>query len=81
MGDFTELHNEKKINLEVTCKLSCFVYSCKCLPNFVNMAALILDWDWGLLSAPGDREKRPCFTAKFCPRFFCYQARKMLNSC
>ena len=20
----------------------------------------ILDWEWGLLSAPGDREKRPC---------------------
>ena len=19
-----------------------------------------LDWEWGLLSAPGDREKRPC---------------------
>ena len=20
----------------------------------------ILDWEWGLYSAPGDREKRPC---------------------
>ena len=32
----------KKINLEVTCKLNCFGYwnSCKCLPNFVNVAAL-----------------------------------------
>ena len=25
----------------------------------------ILDWEWGLYSAPGDREKRPCFTCKF----------------
>ena len=32
----------KKINLEVTCKRHRFGYwnSCKCLPNFVNVAAL-----------------------------------------
>ena len=42
IGDFKELHNEKKKNLEVTCKLNRFSYwnSCKRLPNFVNVAAL-----------------------------------------
>ena len=42
IGDFTDLHNEK-INLEVTCKRSCLGNwnSCKRLPNFVNVAALI----------------------------------------
>ena len=36
------MHNEKKINLEVTCKRNRFGYwnSCKRLPNFVNVAAL-----------------------------------------
>ena len=40
--DFTELHNEK-INLEVMCKQNCFDYwnSCKRLPNFINVTALI----------------------------------------
>ena len=34
----------KKINLEVTCKEDCFSYwnSCKRLPNFVNVAALLI---------------------------------------
>ena len=34
----------KKINLEVTCKWNCFGYwnSCKRLPNFVNVAALLI---------------------------------------
>ena len=42
IGDFTDLHNEKKINLEVTFKRYRFGYwnSCKRLPNFVNVAAL-----------------------------------------
>ena len=42
IGDFTDLHNEKKINLDVTCKRNRFGYwnSCKHLPNFVNVAAL-----------------------------------------
>ena len=33
----------QKINLEVLCKRNCFAYgnSCKRLPNFVNMAALV----------------------------------------
>ena len=40
--DFTELHNEKNIILEVRCKRNRFSYwnSCKRLPNFVNVAAL-----------------------------------------
>ena len=44
IGDFTDLHNEKKINLEVTFKRNRFGYwnSCKRLPNFVNVAALPL---------------------------------------
>ena len=43
IGDFTELHNEK-INLEVTCKRNHFGYwnSCKCLANFINVAALVI---------------------------------------
>ena len=34
----------KKINLEVSCKRYRFGYldSCKCLPNFVNVAALYM---------------------------------------
>ena len=42
IGDFTELHNEK-INLEVTCKRKRFGFwnSCKRLPNFINLAALV----------------------------------------
>ena len=42
IGDFTELHNEK-INLEVTCKQNHFGYwnSCKRLPNFLSVAALV----------------------------------------
>ena len=42
IGDFTDLHNEKKIDLEVTFKRHRFGYwnSCKRLPNFVNVAAL-----------------------------------------
>ena len=44
IGDFTDLHNEKKNNLEVTFKRYRFGYwnSCKRLPNFVKVAALIL---------------------------------------
>ena len=36
------MHNEEKINLEVTCKRTHFGYwnLCKRLPNFVNVAAL-----------------------------------------
>ena len=43
IGDFTDLHNEKKLNLEVTCKRNRFGYwnLCKCLPNFVHVAALL----------------------------------------
>ena len=43
-GDFTALHNEKKFNLEVTFKRYRFGYwnSCKRLPNFVNVAALLI---------------------------------------
>ena len=26
----------------------------------------ILDWEWGLYSAPGDREKRPWYRYQFC---------------
>ena len=42
IGDFTDLHNEKKINLKDTFKWYRFGYwnSCKRLPNFVNVAAL-----------------------------------------
>ena len=42
IGNFTELHNEK-INLEVMCKRKRFGFwkSCKRLPNFVNVAALV----------------------------------------
>ena len=42
IGDFTVLHNEK-LNLEVTCKQNRFGYwnSCKRLPNFVNVGALV----------------------------------------
>ena len=42
IGDFTDMHNEKKIDLEVTFKRHHFGYwdSCKRLPNFVNVAAL-----------------------------------------
>ena len=42
IGDFTKLNNEKK-NLEVMCKRNRFGYwnSCKRLPNFVNVAALV----------------------------------------
>ena len=42
IGKFIDLHNEKKINLEVVCKRNHFGYwnSCKSLPNFVNVAAL-----------------------------------------
>ena len=42
ISDFTDLHNEK-INLEVSCKRNHFGYwnSCKHLPNFVNVAALV----------------------------------------
>ena len=57
----------KKINLEVTCKLSLFVYwnSCKRLPKFRKRGSPNFGLGLGLLSAPGDREKRPCFTANF----------------
>ena len=42
IGDFTDMHNEKQIDLEVTFKRHRFGYwnSCKRLPNFVNVAAL-----------------------------------------
>ena len=42
IGDLMELHNGKKISLEVTCKRNCLGYWnwCKRLPNFVNVAAL-----------------------------------------
>ena len=41
-GDFTKLHNGKKISLEVTCKRNRLGYwnLSKCLTNFVNVAAL-----------------------------------------
>ena len=44
IGYFTDLHNEKKINLEVTCKRNRLGYwnLCKRLPNFVNVADLIV---------------------------------------
>ena len=40
----TDLHSKKKSNLEVPCKRNLLSYwnSCKRLPNFVNVAALIL---------------------------------------
>ena len=42
ISDFTDLHNEKKSNLEVPCKQNRFGYwnLCKRLPNFVNVVAL-----------------------------------------
>ena len=42
IGDFTDLHNEI-ISLEVMCKRNRFGYwnSCKRLPNFINVAALL----------------------------------------
>ena len=42
IDDFSDLDNEKKINLEVLCKQNLFGYwnFCKNLPNFVNVAAL-----------------------------------------
>ena len=50
----------KKINLEVTCKRNRFGYwnSCKRLPNFVNVAALLLihDNNWNPASY-GDKNR------------------------
>ena len=60
IGDFTDLHNEKKINLEATFKRNRLGYwnSCKRLPNFVNVAALVLGKGW-LFSIGNENEIRP----------------------
>ena len=44
IGDFTDLHDGKKVNLEVLCKRHRFGYwnPCKCWSSFVNLADLLV---------------------------------------